>query len=339
MILDHAAYKNALLLARGAIVFDVMRHPRDINGRFREVEIKNGKLGSIFSRSTPGIPDNTQDLHTVKDKHGGWHYTKEREAFHKQLIAAYLEGHAAQATPAMLFTAGGAGSGKTTALEKLPDLTPVDSVAIDPDLIKLQIPEYRQLIEEGDPRASALVHDESIDIAQKLLKATLKGKHNALMDGTGASPMFTTRLRWALDAGYEVDVAYFNTDTETALKRIEERKKQTGRGVNEDVARTMHKRASQIFQDVYDLGTSLRIYDTTGPDPNLIAEAEAGADLEVDDPDLFDAFIAKKNETDPRYKMPKTTYKPPGPGVTHYKMPAWKKIELQKQQAQTKLAV
>lgn len=300
MQFDADLYELHLAAARHTVFrWDPTKHPRDLNGRWREVpDFKDGKLGSVINREAKGLPDNTQDLHTVRDKRGQWHYTKERNQLHKDIVEAYLrDAPGNQERPAILFTAGGSGSGKSSALEQIDDLPPEGSVYIDPDEIKLLIPEYKRLVEEGDPRAMALVHDESIDIAAKLLHYAYEGEYHIAMDGTGASPAFLGRLDTALSRGYEVHVAYFNTDTETALRRIADRKAKTGRGVREDVARDIHRNASRLFERVYETGVSISVYDTTDEKPRLIAEAEAGADIELHDEDAFDAFLGKANET------------------------------------------
>lgn len=349
--LDDAAYGALLQLARRGLIsfkWDPDRHPRDLNGRWRNVpDFKDGRLGSLLDRKTQGLPDNTQDLHTEKTQHG-WRYTKEREKLHEAIIEAYLAGHKPHEDKAMLFTAGGAGSGKTTALEVLDDIEPEDAVLIDPDDIKPLIPEYEKLLRESDPRAVTLVHDESIDIATKLLKRVTEGGYNATMDGTGASPLFVGRINAALNAGYEVKVAYFNTDVETALVRIEERKKKTGRAVNRHVAWDMHRNASRIFHDVYELGVAMDMYDTTGKVPVHFMHAEAGSDSEILDQQLFDAFL-KKGEVRSSYeietaKRPKTSPNSSGsskPGFGQWgskKPPTQKKVtSLPKTKAQLKL--
>lgn len=285
------------LARRGLVTFewDPDRHPRDLNGRWRKVpDFEDEKLGSILDRKTHGLPDNTQDLHTERGKYG-WQYTPEREKLHQAIIEAYLAGHQPREAKAMLFTAGGAGSGKTTALDVLPDVEPEDAVLIDPDDIKPLLPEYAKLMAEGDPRAVTLVHDESIDVATKLLRRVVKDGYSATMDGTGASPMFLHRVETALDAGYEVHIVYFNTDVATAMKRIEERKKRTGRAVNASVAWDMHRNASRIFHEAYELGVAMDVYDTTGVMPVHVMHAEAGSDSEIRDQALFDAFLDKGN--------------------------------------------
>lgn len=297
MKLDMTRYEQSLALAVIHFDWDPLQHPRDVNGRWKDVTLGTSKLGDVLDRETTGLPDNTQDLHTHRDEHGQWRYTKERKAWQDKLIWAMLGPHKdEQAKPTALFTAGGAGSGKTTAMEQKPDLAPDDHVLIDPDAIMEQIPEYRQLTIEGDPRAAALVHDEAIDIAQRLLATALRDKYNFVMDGTGASPAFLDRLNRTLDEGYETNVVYFTTDTDTALERVVKRKAETGRGVNVDVARDMHRNASRLFEDVYDLGVPMQLYDTTGETPELFASAEGGADLEIHDEDALNAFLEKAHE-------------------------------------------
>lgn len=295
MLLDVSAYDAMLELARRGVIsfkWDPSKHPRDLNGRWKKVpDFKDGKLGSVLDRKMQGLPDNTQDLHTERGKHG-WAYTAEREKLHQAIIEAYLAGHAPRDKKEILFTAGGAGSGKTTALDVL-DIEPEDAVLIDPDDIKVLLPEYEKLMKEGDYRAVTLVHDESIDVATKLLRRVTKDGYNATMDGTGASPMFLTRINAALDKDYEVKVAYFNTDVAIAMKRIEERKKKTGRAVKPEVAWDMHRNASRIFHDVYELGIAMELYDTTGEMPVHAMTAEAGAEPEIFDQDAFDRFLAK----------------------------------------------
>ena len=309
-VLDATAYDAFLLLARrGLITFDwdPDLHPRDHNGRWKDVpDIEDGKLGSVLNRDVRGLPNNSQDLHTWRnpDKGHRWEYTPERRKLHEAIVEAYLAGKSpvTEGTPRVLFTAGGAGSGKTTALDQLPDLESPDAVLIDPDDIKVLLPEYAKLAAEGDPRAMHLVHDESMDIADMLRRRVFKDRYNATVDGTGAGPQFRDRIGHALDEGYEVEVAYFNTDLKTAQARIEKRRQETGRAVNKYVAIDMHRNASRIFHDVFEEGVAMRIYDTTGEKPQLVMEAEAGADPEVHDQDAFDRFL-KKADAEESWKV------------------------------------
>jgi predicted ABC-type ATPase len=300
--LDQRAYGAFLHLARArpTVLFkwDPDKHPRDLNGRWRNTpDFEDGKLSSVLDNKDPAKPSNTQDLHTWRNPDHGhrWEYTPERLELHEAIIESYLAGKEPVPegeTPKALFTAGGAGSGKTEGLNKL-DIEPPDAVLVDPDDIKLLIPERQKLMDEGISYTTSLIHDESMDIAEKLRARILKDRYNAVMDGTGASQLFVDRIQNALDAKYEIEVAYFHVDVEEAYRRIEKRRAMTGRRVNKWVAWDQHRNASRRFHDVYELGVAFKVYDASEQDPRLVVDAEAGADPEIHDQTVFDAFLAK----------------------------------------------
>jgi predicted ABC-type ATPase len=275
-----------------------------------------------------GDAADTQEKHTrvLRSSGGGRIYTPERKLLHDQIIDSLLrermpvennkgemEMHPNPAgqelkptgkTPTALFLAGGSASGKTSALglEENKDVTPQSAVHVDPDEIKALIPEYVALVNEGDKFAAAAVHEESSDIAKRLLVEAMGRGLNVVRDGTGDSPgpKFANQIREMKRAGYEVHAFYVNAPIDVAVARSISRAQKTGRYVPIPEVRAQHKNVSARFvehiQPLVEDGTvaKLRMFQTEG-EPVLFADGEGGK-FNIHDQGLFDGFTAKANE-------------------------------------------
>jgi predicted ABC-type ATPase len=277
-----------------------------------------------------GDAKDTQALHTfqVRGKTGSQRYTPERLKLHDKIIdtllrqrmevtnpsgqtemhpnpnGEFLKPGAADGGKKVLFMAGGTASGKSTALAS-PDaaaLVPPDAVHVNPDEIKTMIPEYVQMVRAKDRYAASGVHEESSDIAKRLLsEATTRGLP-VVRDGTGDSKegKFSGQIKDMKDAGYDVHILYSNAPTDVAIARTVARAERTGRWVPEAEVRSQHENVSARFPEVRALvgdGTvsSISMFQTEGPVPKLFASGGNGS-FNIDDAGLYGAFLAKATE-------------------------------------------
>lgn len=112
----------------------------------------------------------------------------------------------------VIFMMGGPGSGKSCLVSTIKsnlENTGRSYVHIDPDEIKLQLPEYQELKQKNDPNAAGRVHDESIRKALALFKTALSFPNQDLIifEGTGSwAPYLKFLIRTAYEAKRKIDL-------------------------------------------------------------------------------------------------------------------------------------
>lgn len=169
-------------------------------------------------------------------------YCTSRKNFQKKIITINdqlkkLHRENLKAKKKILFLGGGTGAGKTTALQKDPLFSEYDCYNhVDPDSIKEFIPEYYG--EDEFIRNADVVHDESSDIAKKMLE-TYRGYERCIVyDGTMKSMGKNIELIEAFHfAGYQVDVLFIDCDLRLAFLRAKTRAIKSGRIVDEEIIR------------------------------------------------------------------------------------------------------
>jgi predicted ABC-type ATPase len=217
----------------------------------------------------------------------------------KREVRVAVEAHRGGASPRALFLAGGPASGKTTALKANPALEPEAAVTVNPDEMKNQVPEYREMVQGGDRFAAAGVHEESSDLAKRLQTETMDLGLNVVVDGTGDSKRgkFLGKMEAMDRAGYQVDSLYVSRDTEESVAWATVRALRTGRWVPEPELRAQHKHVSANFPDVAAAGFvgNMKLYVNEGRDSFLVAEGSQGQ-IQVRDQARYEAFLAKAAE-------------------------------------------
>jgi ADP-ribose pyrophosphatase YjhB (NUDIX family)/predicted kinase len=289
---DKRVLKDALAVQEGTFMEGL--HPRDRNGKWMDAASK------IAAHGNPAEVD-TLSVHAP-----GGQLSPEREALHRQIIHEAIANSAEQSHPTALFTAGGAASGKSSLVKQLH--TPIDSIMVNPDLIKEKLPEYHLLRESGHKDIAAhATHEESSHIAAQIASIAIKGRRNVIIDGVGDSQSrkFVGKLQAAHDAGHQVTVRYAHTPVDAALAREDRRRERTGRAVPHGVLEHAHREVAQRYHDeVQHLrGVKVEIYDTNGkansqgdrPAPKLIAEHTPGGERVVKDREKYAEFVAKRH--------------------------------------------
>lgn len=199
------------------------------------------------ARKLLGDAADTQALHTK-----GGRYTPERLALHDEIIGHFLAAANGQKAdhPVTLFMAGGSGAGKSSILASLKDV-PENAVLINPDEIKAMLPEYQQMLAGGDAYAAWGTHEESSDIAKKLLATVNERGYNSIVDGTGDSEpgKFLGKIEAANMGGRHARVVLVDIPTDTAVERAMKRAERTGRMVPEGEIRRVHRSVAANFAD------------------------------------------------------------------------------------------
>lgn len=263
-------------LARERATFDPAKHPHR----------PKGKAGGQWApKGASTVP--TRTLHT--DANGD--YSAERKALHQEIVAGYLAQGVRYDKPEALFLAGGTGAGKSSLASTIE--LPPNAITVDPDRIKTMIPEYHQMVGEGDKRAAMTVHEESSDLAQEIRTAATERRYNLVVDGTGDSEpgKFAERLREQREAGYGVKVVVVDTHVEVAIDRAEKRALRTGRMVPEPVIRQIHHDVAARHLEWRDETTDWEVW-ANDDSPRLVA-AKANGRTVIRDRTRYDEFVEK----------------------------------------------
>jgi len=206
----------------------------------------------------------------------------------------------------MVFMGGGGGSGKSYLLEShyidTPPQEAKKAVHVNPDHIKDQIPEYKEML-KGSPdvqkEAAGFVHQESSILANRLVKMAIARGYNVVLDGTASDEKKTTaQAKLAREAGYKVEAHYVQCPMETAMAANIKRYHESGRYVPEDILVDAHKAVSTNFEKLANKGifdhVDLIQNDRVHP-LKTIASASGGGKLQVHDQAAYKEFVDKKN--------------------------------------------
>lgn len=241
------------------------------------------------------------EAHLVPDGKGGMRFSDERQALHDQIVANHVAGVPSRENPTYTMMGGGPASGKSTAIEKNPDLgvpPKTDAVHIDSDGIKGELPEYRDMIAAGDTSAAKFAHEESSFLAKRVQATAFANRQDVVLDGTGdnSAKSVEGKIGAARASGYKVDGHYVTLDTNEAVSRAKLRAARTGRMPPEDVIRDTHRGVSQIFPQVSGSFDSVTLWDNNGSSPTLVARGRRGSPLEIVDQPAYGRFLAKASE-------------------------------------------
>ena len=219
------------------------------------------------------------------------------------------------------FMGGGSGAGKGSVQRSGQVTFRRGSTVVDSDEAKRAIPEYRKLVDAGDSNAAAFVHEESSDMAARLMAESLEQGYDTVLDGTGNSTIekLASKVEQARERGAKRVVAeYVTIDTDEALRRAAARAERTGREVPEAVIRRTHESVSRIFPEAAErnLFDELRLWDNMGDEPILIYERVDGVET-ILNAERYQAFLAKNPDYVPPPPTP-TTVVIPEPSVARY---------------------
>lgn len=161
---------------------------------------------------------------------------------------------------------GACGSGKSTWVDKVGKERLANATIIDADLVKEQMPEYKEGIRKGDPNIAVTVHSKSLEKRNELFQETVNDVNNLVYLGTGtALDFYKQKVIGSLKkAGYHVTMVCVKTDLDKAIERCAKRALDTGRAVPEQAIRDSHAQAYQNFQIYKDLVHYWELYDNDG---------------------------------------------------------------------------
>lgn len=214
----------------------------------------------------------TKDQHTDPDGS----YSEDRSDLHEKIFDKYLSHIKPSDKPVAILLGGGSGSGKSSALRAATSMMGgMDNfVHIDADEMKKDLPEYEAMNRFGDEGAASHAHDESSDLTSELIRRSMDQSKSFVYDSTMKNTeKFKKLIAELKNQGFHVHISYADTDKETATKRAEERAKQTGRKVPQDVINESHDGSRKALTQLHGLADSVVVHDTTtGPPPKTVYE-------------------------------------------------------------------
>ena len=262
-------------------VEEAYKAPRGARGRFVSTGATKG------AHVLAGAP--AEDSMTMFCKNGVWEPGRQR--LHDDIVSRACAGVGRSARPTVYMTGGGTASGKSSLLGRFPK----DVVKVDADAIKAQLPEYAPGVAAGESWIATHLHEESSVVSKDTMKAGMAQGSDVVYDSTGdSSPEKLGAKVVALrSAGYRVVADYAVVSAETAIKRADSRGAQTGRYVPHEVVRASHDMVGACIRDALAKGAfdELRVFDTSGASPSLMAE-QIGGVLTVHDQARWSAFLA-----------------------------------------------
>lgn len=271
--------------------------PRDEHGRWTDTGGHGTMLGRPASDYTPSRPDGLDTQERFSDGHG--HYTPQRAALHEEIIAKHMAGVTSVKNPTVTVLGGAPGVGKSTTV-KNEGIGGENTVLINPDDIRNDLPEYAPDATGRRPALTAFTHEEASDISAKMIKRAAKESKNAVLDGTGDSSIEKLGGKVAVlrSKGARVEAVYVTTSVEVAQMRADARSNNPasssfGRVVPPTAMREMHKAVSRVFPEAIRQGLfdRARLFDSTAGH-KLVASAE-GRKLVIHDQAAWDAFVGK----------------------------------------------
>lgn len=229
----------------------------------------------------------------------GW--VPERAKLHDEYINEITKGvPKADGAPTVSMTGGGPASGKSEGLLNnegtgLPAMRG-QAVHIDADQAKEKLPEYVAGVKAKNKTAASYTHEESSYMTKAALSTALANGQNVVFDSVadGGVESLAAKVAKMRAAGAKViNADYATVPLAEAYRRSDARALDKGRFVPHAVIAAGHVGVSQTVSGAIDrnLFDRLRIWDTSGDTPRIIAAMEGGK-LVVSDQKAFDAFKA-----------------------------------------------
>ena len=226
-----------------------------------------------------------------RDRNTG-EWNRGREAFHEAVLQKMMQGHAAPVgrRPIATILGGGTASGKTTASRMIIGDDP-NVLRIDPDELKLAVPEYADLKRDDPGHAALRVHEESSYMTKMMVAEAARRGLDITYDSTTSGNGGPAMAKFLSEKGYDVRVLFVDVPIQMAVQRAENRALNSsdpinrGRHVPIDVIQQSHAGAAAKFQELKDMPgiTSKRFYDTTEREPRLIYERQGNGEEKIYD--------------------------------------------------------
>lgn len=207
----------------------------------------------------------TKKIYSVK----GNKYSKKRHVLHLNIVNEFMKKASSpgkgERSIAVLI-GGGTASGKTTVRKKIVENMlnekNIRACIVDPDEIKDYIPEYASLKKKHPDDAARLVHKESVDISDLLVKRLIRYRKHFVYEGTMArTKKYEKLVKTLKKSRYEVYVYIVDIPLELAKHRAAERARMTGRMIPAHIIENTHRQVPITFEVIKNLVDRYYVYD------------------------------------------------------------------------------
>ena len=227
-------------------------------------------------------------------------FEPERDDLHDSIIHSIFSEKKYSRNKQIFMLGGAPANGKSSFMESGIIKYPDTALKIDPDKIKELLPEYNYLVDQNNPEAAAIVHEESSYISKTLRKIAIEEGIDLILDGV-ANDSFEKRkddLEALKINGHKIRIDYVTLETELSLKLAEIRFAETGRLVPETFIRETNRNFAKLIPQIIEnqLFEELYLWDTNiKAQPRLILSQKNGK-LQIESKALYDNFKKKENE-------------------------------------------
>jgi predicted ABC-type ATPase len=219
------------------------------------------------------------DGNVLRDPSGRPVYTPERQKKHREILDALFEGKQRSPTPTAVFVMGPPASGKSSTKRKRNELTRDSVVHIDPDELRVQLPEFEEAVKKRVRNAGSITYEETQHLNNKAVDMAIDGKYDFVMDAAGGTSdkgieWFAKTMQDLKGKGYNVQVFMHHTpDMDKLLIRNEGRGVRSGRFVPAATIQAAVQNIPKQMAAYEPLVDVFRVFDTSGLDDDPPQEA------------------------------------------------------------------
>jgi predicted ABC-type ATPase len=214
----------------------------------------------------PGEAKDTEDMYSVPQG-AIRRYSAPRLALHMDLLKEKVDSCPTDDAPVAIFTGGGPCSGKSAVVEHLKEVVSRRLAVLDADKFKEGLPEYREMVGQGDDTAANYVHEESSQLVKAAVARAIRKRVSFVYDSTFSNPDFIRGTIKRLRAeGYKVVIGFADRPPELAYVSEVERAKDTGRKVDKAVVFEKNATAVATFSQLHSLADEVYVFSTHSPE-------------------------------------------------------------------------
>lgn len=240
----------------------------------------------------------------VEKVHVNGKYTEERQQLHRNILYMFIPTFGDfHDNPTAILLGGGSGSGKTDLAVNLIKSYRNEygnMVHVDNDLIKVEMPEFKDAIASGNPErihvAAYEVHEESGDMVNMLINLCIHKKWSFLYDGTMSyQPVYDELIVRLKEKSYHIEGYFVDIDPKIAYERALKRAEKSGRFVPTNVIFETNHNAPITFMNLLKHFDVAAIYDNNGAQYREVYSTDKTP--QIRNKELFEAFLKKANNT------------------------------------------
>lgn len=177
-------------------------------------------------------------------------YTKERQLFQDTLIANHFIDKKISNHPWIIYTCGCYGAGKSHSLKQL-QFNIKDMVYVDPDKIKLNLPEAEKYIKEDSLNANNALHKEATFIATLIEYYALNHEYTIIVDGSLQNyHWYQSHFQEILThyQKYKIAIIKVTADITIIKERCKKREKETGIIIPDQLLESIYQQIPIAFE-------------------------------------------------------------------------------------------